>query len=107
MSTGEKTEQPTSKKLRDARQKGQVATSKDVTSTALLVVIFVYFFARFDWMFENLREFVVLPAAFHGETFGDSFPQVMDATTEAFLRYRAFHGFAIHFVRSYMEFLGR
>ena len=30
---------PTPKKLRDARQKGQVCTSKDVVSTALLVVL--------------------------------------------------------------------
>ena len=36
---GEKTEMPTPKKLRDARQKGQVCTSKDVVSTALLVVL--------------------------------------------------------------------
>ena len=36
---GEKTEQPTQKKLRDARNKGQVCTSKDVTSTAILIVL--------------------------------------------------------------------
>jgi len=36
---GEKTEMPTPKKLRDARQKGQVCTSKDVVSTSLLVVL--------------------------------------------------------------------
>ena len=36
---GEKTELPTPKKLRDARQKGQVCTSKDVVSTAILVVL--------------------------------------------------------------------
>ncbi len=36
---GEKTEMPTPKKLRDARQKGQVCTSKDVVSTAILVVM--------------------------------------------------------------------
>ena len=40
-STGEKTEMPTPKKLRDARQKGQVCTSKDIVSTAILVVLFV------------------------------------------------------------------
>ena len=39
-SSGEKTEMPTPKKLRDARQKGQVCTSKDVVSTAILVVLF-------------------------------------------------------------------
>ena len=36
---GDKTEMPTPKKLRDARQKGQVCTSKDVVSTAILVVL--------------------------------------------------------------------
>ena len=36
---GEKTEMPTPKKLRDARDKGQVCTSKDVVSTAILVVL--------------------------------------------------------------------
>lgn len=38
--SGEKTEMPTPKKLRDARNKGQVCTSKDVVSTASLVVLF-------------------------------------------------------------------
>ncbi len=45
-STGEKTELPTPKKLRDAREKGQVCTSKDITSTAILVVLF----AILAWM---------------------------------------------------------
>ena len=39
-SSGEKTEMPTPKKLRDARQKGQVCNSKDIVSTAILVVLF-------------------------------------------------------------------
>jgi flagellar biosynthetic protein FlhB len=36
-STGEKTEQPTDKRLRDARKKGQVAKSQDLTSALLLI----------------------------------------------------------------------
>ena len=40
-SSGEKTEMPTQKKLRDARQKGQVCSSKDIVSTAILIVLFV------------------------------------------------------------------
>jgi flagellar biosynthesis protein FlhB len=36
-SSGEKTEQPTQKKLDDARKKGQVAKSQDLVSAALLV----------------------------------------------------------------------
>ncbi len=39
-SAGEKTEMPTPKKLRDARQKGQVCSSKDIVSTAILIVLF-------------------------------------------------------------------
>ena len=35
--SGEKTEQPTDKRLRDARKKGQVAKSQDLTSALLLV----------------------------------------------------------------------
>lgn len=35
--TGEKTEQPTDKRLKDARKKGQVAKSQDLTSALLLI----------------------------------------------------------------------
>ena len=45
-SAGEKTEMPTPKKLRDARQKGQVCSSKDIVSTAILIVLF----ALLGWM---------------------------------------------------------
>ena len=51
-SSGEKTEMPTPKKLRDARQKGQVCSSKDIVSTAILVVLF----AVLGWMGVALME---------------------------------------------------
>ena len=51
-SAGEKTELPTPKKLRDARQKGQVCSSKDITSTAILIVLF----ALLAWMGMELTE---------------------------------------------------
>ena len=51
-SAGEKTEMPTQKKLRDARQKGQVCTSKDIVSTAILIVLF----AVLAWMGIALTE---------------------------------------------------
>ena len=57
-SAGEKTEMPTPKKLRDAREKGQVCTSKDIVSTAILIVLF----AVLAWMgvalMEDMEEFV-------------------------------------------------
>ena len=65
----EKTEQPTAKKLRDARKKGQVANSKDVTSTALLIVIFAYFGLRRDAVLQTLSEMTAVPALFFNEPF--------------------------------------
>ena len=57
---GEKTEMPTQKKLRDARQKGQVCSSKDIVSTAILVVLF----AVLAWMGFELVDDMDLAFAF-------------------------------------------
>ena len=76
----EKTEQPTSKKLRDARNKGQVANSKDVVSTALLIVIFVYFMATMPSLVEHLSAFILLPAQFHGTDFNEAMPEMLGAS---------------------------
>ena len=65
----EKTEQPTAKKLRDARKKGQVANSKDVTSTALLIVIFAYFAIQRDHILKTLIDLLTVPVCFLKEPF--------------------------------------
>jgi len=78
--SGEKTEQPTAKKLRDARNKGQVAVSKDVNSTALLIVVFALFLAAWNWMLQELQEFMLLPAKFYGTPFEEALPQMLSAT---------------------------
>ena len=75
--SGEKTEQPTSKKLRDARKKGQVAKSTDVSSTALLIVIFAIFLIGWPWMFQELQELMVLPARFYDVPFEEAMPQML------------------------------
>jgi flagellar biosynthetic protein FlhB len=46
---GEKTEQPTPKRLSDARDEGQVANSLDITSAALLLAGFCAFAATGTW----------------------------------------------------------
>ena len=53
---GEKTEMPTPKKLRDARQKGQVCNSKDVVSTAILVVLLAVSGVMFTAMSDDVGE---------------------------------------------------
>ena len=58
----EKTEQPTSKRLRDSRQKGDVAYSKDFTQTILILAIFGYLLASASHMMERLGQMILLPS---------------------------------------------
>jgi len=65
-SAGEKTEMPTQKKLRDARQKGQVCSSKDIVSTAILIVLFVLL----GWMGVALMDDAAMLVSFVGQRLG-------------------------------------
>lgn len=58
----EKTEQPTSKKLRDSRKKGDVAYSKDFTQTILILALFGYLLAAGSHIAETLGQMILLPA---------------------------------------------
>jgi len=57
----EKTEYPTAKKLRKAREDGQVGKSKDLTQTVLIVALFGYFIANSRAIFKAMGEMVLLP----------------------------------------------
>jgi type III secretion protein U len=81
----EKTEQPTPKKLRDARKKGQVAKSKEVSSAAGLIGLFALIWLAWDFILDNLKELVLLPTAFYGVPFRDALPAVMDGVVTKFL----------------------
>ena len=65
---GEKTEMPTPKRLRDARQKGQVCMSRDVTSTAILVVLL----ALFGWVGMALTDDIGELLRFIGRRIGEN-----------------------------------
>jgi type III secretion protein U len=67
-SAGEKTEMPTPKKLRDARQKGQVCSSKDIVSTAILIVLFVLL----GWMGVALMDDASMLTTFIGRRIGEN-----------------------------------
>lgn len=75
----EKTEQPTSKKLRDARQKGQVANSRDLSSTAVLLGLFAYLAFAWDDLYLRCQRLIELPAQFYGEPFDEAYPAVLQA----------------------------
>ncbi len=66
----EKTEQPTSKKLRDARERGEVAKSRDFTQTALIVALFGYLIVNGHQLAQALASLLLMPFPFIGADFG-------------------------------------
>jgi type III secretion protein U len=54
--SGEKTEQPTAKRLRDAREKGEVAKSQEIPSAAIVLALLLYFVMRAQEIFTRLSD---------------------------------------------------
>ncbi|MDQ5908186.1 MAG: Flagellar biosynthetic protein FlhB [Pseudomonadota bacterium] len=65
----EKTEQPTPKKLRDARNKGQVASSKDLVSGVIMITLFSFLWISSDFYYHQFKELILLPTLFIGPGF--------------------------------------
>ena len=59
----EKTEQPTAKKLREAREQGQVAHSKDFTQTVLILALFGYLVANAQALVQAFGHIILLPVS--------------------------------------------
>lgn len=71
-SSGEKTEQPTPKKERDARNKGQVARSQEVVTTVTLASVIAYIWMNWQSTFDRLVGLIDQITAFHGQDFRTS-----------------------------------
>ena len=80
--SGEKTEQPTPKKLRDARKKGQVAKSKEVSGTLGLIAVLVTIWAMGESWLNTIQEMVLLPAQVYTENFSEAFKIVTTGILE-------------------------
>jgi flagellar biosynthetic protein FlhB len=80
-STGEKTEQPTDKRLQDARKKGQVAKSQDLTSALLLIaaVAVVWLIGGYigGVLQASVKDQIEFAAAFRGEFTSETAASVM------------------------------
>ncbi len=61
--SGEKTEKPSPKKLRDARKKGDVAKSKEVGATIVTLVWLLIFFLTAGYVARSIGDFAVLTVA--------------------------------------------
>jgi type III secretion protein U len=76
-SGGEKTEKPTPKKIRDARNKGQVAHSKDFTQTLLMVILFGYIFLSAGYQNQQFIELITLPSTFIHLPFAEVWDKIL------------------------------
>ncbi len=56
----EKTEQPTPKRLRDAREKGQVCKSQDVASASIIIFMFLYLGIAFPYMRRSIERLMLV-----------------------------------------------
>lgn len=78
--SGEKTEQPTGKRLRDSRQKGDVAHSKDFTQTLLVLALFGYTIGNAQGIIESLGRLLLIPAELTGMPFEMALKTALDAS---------------------------
>jgi type III secretion protein U len=72
LAVSEKTEYPTSKKLRQAREDGQVAHSKDFTQTVLILALFGYFIGNAENLIKSLAELMLMPISVLGMPFEEA-----------------------------------
>lgn len=75
----EKTEQPTTKRLRDSRKKGDVAYSKDFTQTLLITALFGYLIFNGGNIVDALVDIILLPTLLWGLSFPDAVSVLIDA----------------------------
>ncbi len=74
----DKTEQPTPKRLRDARKKGQVSKSKETTSAILIICLYAVIWIGYPWYLKNFKELILLPTNYYGQRFQDALKPVLD-----------------------------
>ncbi|MDR2806546.1 MAG: type III secretion system export apparatus subunit SctU [Puniceicoccales bacterium] len=69
----EKTEEPTPKRIRDARNKGNVAKSQDVNSTLTLIGAFCYVGLGWNKHLDSISELILIPTQFIGRCYLDGY----------------------------------
>jgi type III secretion protein U len=81
----EKTEQPSAKRLRDARQKGQVAKSQEVPSAAVVLSAALYFIVRGPDIMIILEETAKVVWGIAWQNWDEAWPMAVSATGQCFL----------------------
>ena len=81
----EKTEQPTAKKLREAREQGQVAHSKDFTQTVLILALFGWLVGNAQALLGRFGQMILLPVQLQGMPFEAAADALIKALARASL----------------------
>ena len=79
----EKTEQPTAQKIRKSREEGDVAKSKDLTQTVLILSLFGYVIFDSERLFKSFSSLLIAPVGTIGFEFDNAVSIVMTQLTQA------------------------
>ncbi|NCD25271.1 MAG: EscU/YscU/HrcU family type III secretion system export apparatus switch protein [Deltaproteobacteria bacterium] len=82
----EKTEQPTPKRLREAREKGDVCKSQDVPAALSVLAIAVYLVAMSESIYETLATMTETPMILMSQPFAQALPQAADVMVACFMK---------------------
>jgi type III secretion protein U len=74
---GSKTELPTPKRLRDAKEKGNVLQSKEIVSAAGLISTFIFFYVASDWFLKTNLDLLLFTAKYFSLPFEKSLEDVI------------------------------
>ena len=77
-----KTEEPTPKKLRDAKKKGQVARSEELVPLMMIVLAVLYFWFSWDWFTAEIKEYMSAVGTF---AYDRDFRHALDTTLSVWL----------------------
>ena len=80
--TGNKSEQPTPKKIRDARKKGNVAFSKDIPIIGVTTAVVIFIYLMSDFVIQLINESMLLSYAYFDLPIRNSLAILMDKAIE-------------------------
>lgn len=83
----EKTEQPTEKKIRDARKKGQVAKSAEITSGLQLMVILGYFLLEGPYVLDAVQALIEVSIEVTNHSLGQATDRILTMSAGLALRF--------------------
>jgi type III secretion protein U len=83
--SSEKTEQPTPKRLRDARERGEVAKSQEVPSTLAVLAVFGVVWVGAGHMTEQFKGLILRPVGLLDMPFEQALGIMLPAAGETFL----------------------